>query len=145
MVVRRFGKAQGASHYSVLGSDGVCWPTRLKDVPGTVVESMWVCCGDDDECRAKDAPETSFEGGSSQSGLNTVVADPDDEIFCHVCHYIDSWSYNQIIICDGCERGVHQLCHVPVVTESELTQDQWFCQSCKPDLPRNRAKRVRSK
>ncbi|KAJ2413628.1 PHD finger protein 19 [Coemansia sp. IMI 209128] len=145
MVVRRFGKAQGASHYSVLGSDGVCWPTRLKDVPGTVVESMWVCCSDDDECRAKDAPETSFEGGNSQSGLNTVVADPDDEIFCHVCHYIDSWSYNQIIICDGCERGVHQLCHVPVVTESELTQDQWFCQSCKPDLPRSRAKRVRSK
>ncbi|KAJ2059628.1 mitochondrial transcription factor 2 [Coemansia sp. S146] len=145
MVVRRFGKAQGASHYSVLGSDGICWPTRLKDIQGTVVESMWVCCSDDDECRAKDVPGTSFDINNSQSGLNTVVADPDDEIFCDVCHIIDSWSYNQIIICDGCERGVHQICHAPIVTESELTQDQWFCQSCKPDLPENRAKRVRSK
>ncbi|KAJ2102354.1 mitochondrial transcription factor 2 [Coemansia sp. RSA 922] len=145
MVVRRFGKAQGASHYSVLGNDGICWPTRLKDIQGTVVESMWVCCSDDEECRANDDLGTSFDISNSQSGLNTVVADPDDEIFCGVCHIIDSWSYNQIIICDGCECGVHQMCHAPVVTESELTQDQWFCQSCKPDFPENRAKRVRSK
>ncbi|KAJ1894228.1 hypothetical protein LPJ71_007017, partial [Coemansia sp. S17] len=98
MVVRRFGKAQGASHYSVLGNDGICWPTRLKDIQGTVVESMWVCCSDDEECRANDDLGTSFDISNSQSGLNTVVADPDDEIFCGVCHIIDSWSYNQIII-----------------------------------------------
>ncbi|KAJ2830200.1 mitochondrial transcription factor 2 [Coemansia sp. 'formosensis'] len=130
-VVRRFGKAQEASHYSVLGGDGVCWPTRLRDIVGTVVESMWVCCSDE-EC-----------DDVGESGLNTVVADPDDEIFCDVCQDFESWSYNQIIICDGCERGVHQICHMPVVTEGELTQDQWFCESCKPV---NQAKkRVRSK
>ncbi|KAJ2438126.1 mitochondrial transcription factor 2 [Coemansia sp. RSA 2424] len=146
VVVRRFGKAQGASHYSVLGSDGICWPTRLKDIQGAVVESMWVCCSDDDECKDKAAQGTSLASASnSQSGLNTVVADPDDEIFCDVCLELDSWSYNQIIICDGCERGLHQLCHAPVVTEGELTQDQWFCQGCKPDTSKNKAKRQRSK
>ncbi|KAJ2742671.1 mitochondrial transcription factor 2 [Coemansia sp. BCRC 34301] len=146
VAVRRFGKAQGASHYSVLGSDGICQPTRLKDIQGTVIESMWVCCSDDEEeCRAKTAQSTQCADPSlSQSGLNTVVADPDDEIFCDVCLEIDSWSYNQIIICDGCERGLHQFCHAPVVTESELTQDQWFCQGCKPDTF-NKAKRRRSK
>ncbi|KAJ2897491.1 hypothetical protein IWW38_001700 [Coemansia aciculifera] len=150
MVVRRFGKAQGASHYSVLGSsDGICWPSRLKDIQGTVVESMWVCCSDDDECRTKIVQTTPFAdttGSGQSSGLNTVVADPDDEIFCDVCLELESWCYNQIIICDGCERGLHQFCHEPIVTESELTQDQWFCKGCKPAAaPVNTAKRMRSK
>ncbi|KAJ2488078.1 mitochondrial transcription factor 2 [Coemansia sp. RSA 2320] len=144
VVVRRFGKAQGSSHYSALGSDGICWPTRLKDIQGTVVESMWVCCNDDSECRAQSMSDCTADASSSQGGINTVVADPDDEIFCDICHLIDSWSYNQIVICDGCERGVHQICHAPIVTEDELTQDSWFCESCTQQAPKKATKRIRS-
>ncbi|KAJ2221113.1 mitochondrial transcription factor 2, partial [Coemansia sp. RSA 485] len=135
-VVRRFGKAEGASHYSVLTSDSVCWPTRIQDIQGTVLESMWVCCNDDSECIAGAAaaaaavdngpssPGGSIDQRASQGvavnpGMNTVVADPDDEIYCDFCLDMNSFSYDQIIICDKCERGVHQMCHVPIVTEDE--------------------------
>ncbi|KAI9503918.1 hypothetical protein BX070DRAFT_251671 [Coemansia spiralis] len=132
-VVRRFGRVNGLSHYSLLDSDGVCWPTRIQDIKGTVVESMWVCCSDDSESKGW-LPDTDLANVSSdtntQSGLNTVVADPDDEIFCRICSGFESWSYNQIIICDGCEQGVHQMCHDPIVTEDDLTLDQWYCSNC---------------
>ncbi|KAJ1820690.1 mitochondrial transcription factor 2 [Coemansia sp. RSA 2598] len=154
-VVRRFGKTEGASHYSVLASDGACWPTRIQDIRGTVVESLWVCCNDDNECIAGAAATAAAEaaaatvesgaslagcsidsrasqGTSANAGMNTVVADPDDDIYCDVCLDLNSFSYDQIIICDKCERGVHQMCHVPIVTEDEVTQDQWFCSKCRP-------------
>ncbi|KAJ1773580.1 mitochondrial transcription factor 2 [Coemansia sp. RSA 1843] len=130
-VVRRFGKSSGPSHYSILDAgDGICQPTRAQDIKGTVIESVWVCCNDDVEC--KSCTEEAADGTvtSQGGGLNTVVADPDDEIFCRVCHDLESWGYNQIIICDGCELGVHQMCHVPIVTESDLTLDQWYCSNC---------------
>ncbi|KAJ1840033.1 hypothetical protein LPJ73_006563 [Coemansia sp. RSA 2703] len=118
------------SHFSVLGNDGVCWATRAADIKGTVVESMWVCCSDDDECRPAIYSNGSVLESAKDAGINTVVADPEDEIFCDICLELTSWSYDQIIICDGCERGVHQMCHDPVVTEDELTQDEWFCINC---------------
>ncbi|KAI7834911.1 hypothetical protein BX661DRAFT_195477 [Kickxella alabastrina] len=132
-VVRRFGKAQDPGHCSALGSDGICWPIRIMDIRGTVVESMWVCCDDDDECKAGLGSATMLDGNGENNygGINTVVADPDDDIYCYKCMELTSWGYNQIVICDGCERGVHQMCHVPVVTEEEVTRDQWFCSSCK--------------
>ncbi|KAJ1719630.1 mitochondrial transcription factor 2 [Coemansia erecta] len=129
-VVRRFGKAEGTSHFSVLADDGVCWAARAADIKGTVVESMWVCCSDDDECRPAIYSNGSALESVKDAGINTVVADPEDDIYCDICLELTSWSYDQIIICDGCERGVHQMCHVPVVTEDELTQDQWFCRDC---------------
>ncbi|KAJ2783864.1 hypothetical protein H4R18_001472 [Coemansia javaensis] len=127
-VVRRFGKAWQPGHLSVLGADGVCRPTRVQDVAGVAVESMWVCCTDDAECLAggPDAAE-----GAQGGGINTVVADPDDDIYCRVCGYLDSQSYDQIVICDGCELGVHQMCHEPVVTEDDLVRDTWHCAACR--------------
>ncbi|KAJ2540205.1 hypothetical protein EV175_006259 [Coemansia sp. RSA 1933] len=124
-IVRRFGKgSSGTSHYSVM-KGGICQPVRAQDIEGTVTESMWVCCSDDSECRGSaDDPD------GSQGGLNTVVADPDDEIFCRLCSDPESWGYNQIIICDGCDLGVHQMCHAPIVTESDLTREQWYCSNC---------------
>ncbi|KAJ1644020.1 mitochondrial transcription factor 2 [Coemansia asiatica] len=155
-IVRRFGKAEGASHFSILTSDGWCWPTRKQDIKGTVVESMWVCCNDDNECISAapatdtDTAVTTGAGAAGKengvllagpksghatavsSGINTVVADPDDDIYCDICLELSSYSYDQIIICDKCERGVHQMCHIPIVTEDEVTQDQWFCSKCRP-------------
>ncbi|KAJ2512005.1 mitochondrial transcription factor 2 [Coemansia sp. RSA 1939] len=154
-VVRRFGKTQGPGHYSAVDKTGICRPVRAQDIKGTVVESMWVCCNDDAECKGSSGLGTDSAGigvsrdGSDRSvgaeGLNTVVADPDDEIFCRLCDDPESWSYNQIIICDGCEQGVHQMCHVPIVKESELTLDQWYCSSCtRANKGNDNAKRQRT-
>ncbi|KAJ2448186.1 hypothetical protein EV183_005559 [Coemansia sp. RSA 2336] len=121
-VARRFG--DGAGHFSLLDA-GTCRPVRLQSIEGSVVESMWVCCSDE-------------PGGEE----NTVIADPDDEIFCQLCGYGESFSYNQIILCDGCDVGVHQMCHDPVVMEEELVSDQWFCSMCRQQTA---AKRVRTK
>ncbi|PIA19216.1 hypothetical protein COEREDRAFT_5736 [Coemansia reversa NRRL 1564] len=137
-VVRRFGKANISGHFSVLAPDGVCRAVRKRDISGVVVESIWVCSSDDSECIAaaisteKEEKEHGVEpGGTSQTGINTVVADPDDEIFCQLCGDLESWSYNQIVLCDACELGVHQMCHDPVVTENEVLQDEWFCSTCR--------------
>ncbi|KAJ2852744.1 hypothetical protein IWW36_000101 [Coemansia brasiliensis] len=121
-MVRRFG--DGTSHFSILDA-GKCQPIQLQSIEGKVVESMWVCCSD--------------EPGSEE---NTVVADPNDEIFCQLCGDGESFSYNQIILCDGCDAGVHQMCHDPVVMEEELVSDQWFCSMCRQQTA---AKRVRTK
>ncbi|KAJ1843202.1 hypothetical protein LPJ57_009813, partial [Coemansia sp. RSA 486] len=67
--------------------------------------------------------QRSSQGVAVNPGMNTVVADPDDEIYCDFCLDMNSFSYDQIIICDKCERGVHQMCHAPIVTEDEATQD----------------------
>ncbi|KAJ1905118.1 mitochondrial transcription factor 2 [Coemansia sp. IMI 209127] len=143
-IVRRFGKSNGQSHYSVLDvGAGTCQPMRAQDIKGTVVESMWACCNDDSECKNSSAEDDV--DANSQGGLNTVVADPDDEIFCRLCHDLESWGYNQIIICDGCELGVHQMCHAPIVTESDLTLDQWYCSNCtRADRSKTDAKRQRT-
>ncbi|KAJ2392278.1 mitochondrial transcription factor 2 [Coemansia sp. RSA 2559] len=143
-IVRRFGKSNGPSHYSVLDAGaGTCQPMRAQDIEGTVIESMWACCNDDSECKNSSAEDDV--DASSQGGLNTVVADPDDEIFCRLCHDLESWGYNQIIICDGCELGVHQMCHGPIVTESDLTLDKWYCSNCtRADQNKADAKRQRT-
>ncbi|KAJ2502447.1 hypothetical protein GGH96_001110 [Coemansia sp. RSA 1972] len=119
-VIRHFGTDSG--HTSELDTHGVCQPTRIQDIRGTTIESMWVCCSDDAECGT------------------LVVADPDDEIFCTVCGDSESLGYDQIVLCDGCESAVHQMCHKPVVTETELVDDQWFCSMCRPSIKRVRTK-----
>ncbi|KAJ1789049.1 mitochondrial transcription factor 2 [Coemansia sp. RSA 2167] len=119
-VIRHFGTNSG--HASELDTHGVCQPTRIQDIRGTSIESIWVCCSDDAECGT------------------LVVADPDDEIICTVCGDSESLGYDQIVLCDGCESAVHQMCHKPVVTEAELVADQWFCSMCRPSTKRVRTK-----
>ncbi|KAJ2809177.1 mitochondrial transcription factor 2 [Coemansia guatemalensis] len=150
-VVRRFGKAKTSGHFSVLAADGVCRAVRAQDIGGVAVESMWVCSSDDSECitaaisAEKEEKALGVEpNGTSQTGINTVVADPDDEIFCQLCGDLESWSYNQIVLCDACELGVHQMCHDPVVTEDEVLQDEWFCGICRKDNDGGWVKRQRT-
>ncbi|KAJ2567015.1 hypothetical protein GGH12_000571 [Coemansia sp. RSA 1822] len=119
-VIRHFGHDSG--HTSELNTRGVCQPIRIQDIRGTSIESIWVCCSDDAECGT------------------LVVADPDDEIFCTVCGDSESLGYDQIVLCDGCESAVHQMCHKPVVTETELVDDRWFCSACRPSTKRVRTK-----
>ncbi|KAK9723034.1 hypothetical protein K7432_002191 [Basidiobolus ranarum] len=58
----------------------------------------------------------------------------DDEVYdiiaCHICNNGDSDPGNQILLCDGCNGAIHQLCQIPVITETEIEYDPWYCIKC---------------
>lgn len=61
----------------------------------------------------------------------------DEDIVCCICDDGNSEAPNEIILCDVCQQGYHQLCHQPKVDsstldESEDTKDHkdWFCATC---------------
>jgi hypothetical protein len=46
---------------------------------------------------------------------------------CSVCHGGDSAFGNLIVICEDCEQGFHERCHV---TKIDLQAPAWFCHNC---------------
>ena len=50
----------------------------------------------------------------------------DDDEVCDVCGRAQWQVGNEMLLCDGCDRGFHQRCyHVTVIPE-----DDWFCRVC---------------
>lgn len=72
----------------------------------------------------------------------------DEDIVCCICDDGNSEAPNEIILCDVCQQGYHQKCHLPPVDSSKLdasedTKDHkdWFCATCSYILNQtNRAK-----
>jgi hypothetical protein len=72
----------------------------------------------------------------------------DEDIVCCICDDGNSEPPNEIILCDVCQQGYHQRCHIPPVDSSKLdesddTKDHkdWFCATCSYILNQtNRAK-----
>lgn len=55
----------------------------------------------------------------------------DSDIICSLCRGGDSDSPNEIVICDNCGFGFHQLCHSPEVPSELLHPDiPWLCRQC---------------
>lgn len=53
------------------------------------------------------------------------------EIVCTVCDSGTSQKPDEIVICDKCSLGYHQLCHIPVIDSSVLKPDvHWWCRKC---------------
>lgn len=65
----------------------------------------------------------------------------DPALMCMVCGTGQSKPGNPIVFCDGCNRGWHQLCHVPTIDDivTQLPDAEWYCGSC--ELKRARKKR----
>jgi hypothetical protein len=84
--------------------------------------------------------EASQGGGHSSSerlgvrGLNTN-AEPVtiDETVCAVCQYDDSYDDNLIIVCDGCDVAVHQICY----GVKKVPTGPWLCDPCSQGMKRN--------
>ncbi|XP_023241987.1 metal-response element-binding transcription factor 2-like [Centruroides sculpturatus] len=54
-----------------------------------------------------------------------------DEITCAICDGEKSEAPNEIVICDRCNRGYHQLCHRPSIPDNVLKPEvQWHCRQC---------------
>eukprot|EP00058_Branchiostoma_floridae_P002713 XP_002588201.1 hypothetical protein BRAFLDRAFT_68844 [Branchiostoma floridae] len=53
------------------------------------------------------------------------------ELTCTLCSDGTSEEPNQIVICDRCGQGYHQLCHQPPILDSVLEPEvQWLCRQC---------------
>lgn len=56
----------------------------------------------------------------------------DDDLKCEICKSGKEATGNLIVICDGCDRGFHQLCHDPNIPGSllRIPNSKWFCNQC---------------
>lgn len=66
-----------------------------------------------------------------------------EQTLCKKCTRMQSPASNQIVFCDGCEDGWHQLCHDPWVDEEVIgdVTGKWYCSTCVPRRERAQPKK----
>lgn len=68
-----------------------------------------------------------------------------EQALCKKCTRMHSPASNQIVFCDGCNDGWHQLCHEPWIG-NDTVRDQskgWYCGACRAKRERHLFKRQR--
>ncbi|XP_029674152.1 metal-response element-binding transcription factor 2 [Formica exsecta] len=69
----------------------------------------------------------------------TKLAMPDSDVMCVLCKKSQPKTDNDIVVCDKCGRGYHQMCHQPQIPKQEPGADtHWMCKRCTDSQPRMR-------
>ncbi|KAL6429561.1 hypothetical protein ACFW04_007485 [Cataglyphis niger] len=69
----------------------------------------------------------------------TKLAMPDSDVMCVLCKKSQPKTDNDIIVCDKCGRGYHQMCHQPQIPKQEPgANTHWMCKRCTDSQPRTR-------
>ncbi|GIY21244.1 metal-response element-binding transcription factor 2 [Caerostris extrusa] len=75
-----------------------------------------------------------FEDGSQFWALYKDIykgPTPENEFACTVCDSNYSQPPDEIVICDKCSVGYHQLCHIPKIATADLNPEiPWSCRKC---------------
>ncbi|CAK8673872.1 unnamed protein product [Clavelina lepadiformis] len=60
-----------------------------------------------------------------------LLDEVDSDLTCALCRDGKSEPPNDIVLCDKCGQGYHQLCHVPVIDTKVISEDDvWQCRTC---------------
>ncbi|XP_049273558.1 serine/arginine repetitive matrix protein 2 isoform X2 [Rhipicephalus sanguineus] len=65
--------------------------------------------------------------------LTSLTVVQDNDLVCSVCTMGESEPPNEIVICDTCNKGFHQTCHTPKISDQVLLPNiPWHCRNCVP-------------
>ncbi|KAF0935039.1 hypothetical protein E2562_029548 [Oryza meyeriana var. granulata] len=70
-----------------------------------------------------------------------VASDNDDDVRCEACGSGESAA--ELLLCDGCDRGLHIFCLRPILPR--VPAGDWFCPCCASPSPRSKKSQVAKK
>lgn len=82
-----------------------------------------------------------MESSSAKKRVHYSKVRTAEQALCKKCTRMHSPASNQMVFCDGCNEGWHQMCHEPWIAEDVVkdTNKAWFCANCQAKRERQYA------